>query len=369
MAETIWFDAHLDLAYLAVNGREMLGPLDPSAGPHAPAAVTLESLREGGVRMALGTIFTEPGGEVGKFAEADPAGDYARAHVVGRAQLEVYLTWRDRGEIVLDRFASLGAGESVGEMRGGKGVAEVVPMREVARLARADRLRAGAQRRGIHVGILMENADPIRDPQELGWWVERGVVAIGMAWAKSSRYAGGNTTTEGLSDAGRELAAAMDKLGVVHDASHLSDRAFEELCEATDRRIVASHSNCRAITDPTGRNQRHLHDGQIREIVRRGGVVGLNVLSTFLRPDIGQIGRATIGDAIRHLEHVCEIAGSTRHVGLGSDMDGGFAATRMPMGMETPRDLTLLVEGVRARGWSDAEVEGLTSGNWLRVFG
>lgn len=372
MANPIWCDAHLDLAYFAVNGRDMLAALDRNAGPHAPASVTLPSLREGNVRIVLATIFTEPGGDTTQFAEAYAEGDFDRAHVVGRAQLEAYLTWRDRGEIVLDRFASLGAGAAVGSIRGGMGVAELVPLSAEARLSAADRARTAAQRRGpgpIHVGILIENADPIRSPGELAWWVERGVVAIGLAWARSSRYAGGNTSTDGLSSLGKELVGEMDRLGVVHDASHLSDVAFDDLCSVTSRRIIASHSNSRAITDPSGKNQRHLTDAQIREIVRRDGVIGLNVLSTFLRPGIDKLSRATIDDAIRHIEHVCELAGDRAHVGLGSDMDGGFAADRMPVGIDAPRDLVKLAEALHARGWSDAEVNGFTSGNWLRVFG
>lgn len=372
MPPPIWFDAHLDLAYLAVNGRDMLAPLDRSAGPHAPAAVTLPALREGGVRLVLGTIFTEPGGDVARFQEAYTERDYARAHVVGRAQLEVYLTWRDRGSIVLDRFATIGAGADIGEMRGGMGVAEVFPLSTEARLARSDRLGGPNTGKGeppIHVGILIENADPIRSPDELTWWVERGVVAIGMAWSKSSRYAGGNMSNDGLSDLGRELADAMDRLSVVHDASHLSDRAFEDVCSVTNRTIIASHSNCRAITDPTGGNQRHLSDDQIREIVRRNGVIGLNLLSTFISPGIGRTGRASVDDAIRHIEHVCAIAGNTHNVGLGSDMDGGFAADRMPVGIDRPTDLVLLSEALRRRGWSDPEISGFVSGNWLRIFG
>lgn len=90
----LWFDAHLDLAYLAVNGRDMLAPLDPASGPHPPAAVTLPSLREGAVRVALATVFTEAVADPGAVRDRSQyaAGDADRAHAVGRAQLEVYLT-------------------------------------------------------------------------------------------------------------------------------------------------------------------------------------------------------------------------------------------------------------------------------------
>lgn len=343
----------------------MLAELEPSAGPHAPASVTLPSLRQGHVRLALGTIFTEPGGDTAKFAEAYAEGDFDRAHVCGRAQLEVYLTWRDKGLISLDRFAAMRAtsGKSVGEVRGGMGVAEVVPLSPAARLARVPRDAAP-----LHIGILIENADPIRSPDELAWWKERGVVAIGMAWAKSSRYAGGNTTTEGISDLGRELVREMDRLGIVHDASHLSDRAFDELCSLTNKTIIASHSNCRAIVDPTGTNQRHVTDAQIREIGRRGGVVGLNVYSKFLKPGLVEGGRASIDDCIAHIERICDLTGSNRYAGLGTDMDGGFPANRMPEGIDRPRDLSRLSDALSARNWSDDDIAAFTIGNWLRIF-
>lgn len=134
---TCWFDAHLDLAYLAVRGRDMLAPLaelrEPTEGPDPPAAVTLPSLREGGVRFALATIFTEvvENGEgdpaEGLTAEQYLAGDADAAHRRGRAQLEVYLTWHDRGMVAIDLPGALRATEGVGEVRGGMGVAEVVP--------------------------------------------------------------------------------------------------------------------------------------------------------------------------------------------------------------------------------------------------
>jgi len=357
-----WFDAHLDLAYLAVNGRDMLAPLDRASPPHAPAAVTLPSLAAGRIRLALGTIFTEPGGDIAKWKEAYPAGDFERAHQVGRAQLEVYLTWRDRGLISLDRFASLKSDEGVGEVRGGMGVASLLPFPLHKRLA-----RLGAKTPPLHLGILIENADPIRGPEELPWWRDRGVVAIGLAWAKSSRYAGGNTTDEGLSDSGRTMVAEMDRLGIVHDAAHLSDRAFRELCDATSKPVIASHSNCRSLlNDPAA--QRHVSDSQIREIVRRGGVIGLNLYTKFLDPALRDAGRATIDAALAHVEHVCMLAGSTRHAALGTDMDGGFAADRMPLGIDTPAGLDRLLEGLARKGFGDDDLAAFACENWGRVF-
>jgi membrane dipeptidase len=370
-ATCTWFDAHLDLACLAVNGRDMFAQPEDIHEKPGPAGATLPSLIEGRVRLCLGTIFTEPDGE---GPEGYPAGDVERAHTVGRAQLEAYLTWRDRAVISLDRLAALraqhaGGSGGLGEIRAGMGVSEVVPLSTRATLARIP------ARPPIHLGILIENADIIKSPDQLAWWQERGVVAVGMAWAKSSRYAGGNRSSDGLTPLGKDLVREMDRLGIVHDVSHLSDRAFADLCETTDKLLIASHSNCRAITDPSGANQRHLTDAQIVEIARRGGVIGLNLFSMFLTPRCGESGRATIDETIAHLERICELAGEgggvggRRHIGLGSDMDGGFAADRLPKGINRPRDYQRLAEALADRHWSDADIDAFAAGNWMRVFG
>lgn len=368
MLPLTWFDAHLDLAYLAVNGRDMLAPLAVEALPHPPAACTLPALKAGKVRMALGTIFTEP---EGSGPEGYPRGSLERAYAVGRAQLEVYLTWRDRGIIGLELRSALagGGGADVGEVRGGMGVTEVVPLSTAARLAR---LRRDGT---LHIGILVENADPIRSPDELSFWVDRGVVAVGLTWATGSRYAGGNSSHGPLSDLGRELIREMDRLNVIHDVSHLSDEAFENVLDATPRMVIASHSNARSLIDSSGANQRHLTDAQIREIARRGGVIGLNLFSRFLVPSGEDRTRATIAECIRQVEYIAEIAHTVspfgdgrKHVGLGSDLDGGFSAAALPQGIDSPEDYARLGEALSTRGWYDEQVADFACGNWMRVF-
>lgn len=359
----LWFDAHLDLAYLAVSGRDLTAPLDPAAGPHAPAAVTLPELAAGNVRFALATIFTEAGGH---GPEGYPEGDTERAHAVGRAQMEVYLTWRDAGLLALDLHRVLTPDPHVGAVRGGMGVAETLPH------TLPTRIRNAAADTRLHAGILIENADPIRSPDELGWWVQRGVVAVGLAWVKPSRYAGGNSTDLGLTDLGRALVREMDRLNIVHDASHLSDCALDQLLELTARPLIASHSNCRALltTGAGPVNQRHLTDSAIQKITARGGVIGLNLFAKFLDPTLTETpaARPPIAACLRHIDHVCELAGDRAHVGLGSDMDGGFSAGRLPEGIDSPRTLFRLSEALSGAGWTDDEVFGFTVGNWARFF-
>lgn len=365
-----WFDAHLDLACLAVNGRDMVAPLDDlnphpptkprkPVGPWPPAAVTLPALRAGGVTECLATIFTEPDGA---GPEGYPKGDVAAAHERGLQQLRIYQNWVHDSGVRLARFDGTdhfddGAGD-------GSSAAHRAYRSKTATHTEAP----------ISIGILIENADIIREPADLPWWIERGVVAIGMAWWNTERYAGGNGTDRALSDLGRELLDAMVRHRVLVDLSHLSQPATDEVLSRTTGLVVASHSNCRALlggeSNPAW--QRHLSDATIREIDRRGGVIGLNLCRNFLRYDAswtkGDGNRPSLDDTLAHVEHICSLVGHTRAVGLGSDMDGGFSAKEMCVGIEQPADLNRLAEGLQARGWTDEQIAGFARENWRRVL-
>jgi membrane dipeptidase len=318
-----WFDAHLDLACLALNGRDLAQSLDACGGPWLPASITFPSLAEGRVSRCLATIFTEAGGNPSD-AVSYPEGDWSAAARAGRRQLAYYQSLAPSAAAPLPRFS-----------------------------------------------ILIEGADIIAGPDEVPWWKAQGVVAVGLAWWKPSRYAGGNGTSLGLSPEGRALVRALDAAGIVHDLSHLSDPAARDLLELATGPVIASHSNARALCGGGGfgENQRHLSDDQIRSICARGGVIGLNLFSKFLRSGLGDADRASIDDCVFHVEHICHLARSRAHVGLGSDADGGFSAARLPAGIDRPRDYARLAEALSARGWTDEEVRGFAHGNWERVFG
>lgn len=338
MPATRWFDGHLDLAMLAELGRDLRAPLHAAHKPGEPAAVTFDSLAQGRVTHCLATIFTEPDGPRDQ-PTAYPATDPEAANAAGLRQLNRYQDW------YRPHF--------------------------YARLNNTP-LPADSGPHAPDFLILIENADPILDPEDLPDWREAGVVAIGLAWAKPSRYAGGNASDGGVTDLGRALIGHMDRLGIVHDASHLSDNAFWQLADLSDQPIIASHSNCRTLLGggDRGENQRHLHDDQIRLIIQRGGVIGLNLYSTFLCPPHPHPAatRATIDHCITHIQHVCDIAGDRLHVGLGSDMDGGFSASRLPVGIDSPADLHRLADALAALGWSDTDIHNFAWANWARFW-
>ncbi len=321
-----WLDGHLDLAYLAVAGRDFGAAADPSTG-----CVSYPDLREAPVRIALATIFTEAKapGQPGGYADSD---DVEGAHAVGAQQLAWY-----RAE------------ERAGRMRIVRTVADL------ERAASDDRPDAP-----LSIVILMECADPIRSPEEARWWFDAGVRVVGLSWGYGSRYSGGNSSGGPLTAAGRELIAAFDELGILHDASHLSDASLDGLLATSSRRIVATHSNCRAMLEP---KERHLTDEQVKAIAARDGVIGLNLYGAFLA-----VGRTpTLEDAMAHVERIAALVGRERTC-LGSDLDGGFGPDRLPMGLRHPRDYRRLDEALAARGWSERERTGFRHGQWMRVL-
>jgi membrane dipeptidase len=325
---TFWADAHLDLAYLAVNGRDMLADVHDEA----PHACTLRSLAAGNVRVAFGTIFTELGGDLAvERAAYRDSDDLDGAHRVGVMQLEWYEAMERAGEL------------------------------DIIRTQEAFDAALGGRTGRLGVVLLMECADPIRSPDEVAWWHARGLRVVGMSWGHGSRYAGGNARAGGITPLGRRLVEALDAHGILHDASHLSRAAFDDLLALSDRCVIASHSNAQTLL---AESERHVTDAQIAAIRDRDGWIGLNLYGRFL----AQGRRATIDDCVRQTMHVAGIAGFDR-VGLGSDLDGGFGRESLPEGIAAPRDYASLLHALDAAGFSarGSTREGFTHANLARI--
>ena len=205
---------------------------------------------------------------------------------------------------------------------------------------------------------LMEGADPVRHPQELSRWVERGVRFVGIAWNTPNRYAGGTRDDAGLTEAGVRLLEEMGRLGVVPDLSHLNARAVDDVLARHPGLVVASHSNAAALRP----HRRNLSDEQIRRVAERGGLVGIVLYAPFLAE-----GEVTLDTVVRHIDHVVSLVGPD-HVGLGSDLDGGFRTDKAPRGIGSVADLPLVGEQLRRRGYADDAIGKVLGGNWLRIL-
>jgi membrane dipeptidase len=324
-------DAHLDLSYNAVRGRAVDRPAnDQKSDDEGIPTVGLPDLRQGGVKLVCATIFCVPA------YDAKPGYlDAAQAHQQAQAQLD----WYRRQE---EKFGTL------------QFIRRPADLNDIEKNT-DDKTRAI---------LLLEGADAIRHDGDAESLFNAGMRIVGLAWRRT-RFAGGTGEPGPLTDAGARLVKKLDRLGVIHDVSHLAEESFWQLMELSGGPVIASHSNCRAIV-PT---DRQLSDRMIRAIGQRGGVIGINFFDQFLVPPqhYGK-RRATLGDVTNHIKHICDCLGDARHVGLGTDMDGGLGRLEIPVEIETSADLPRVADALASAGFSDADVAAILAGNWLGFF-
>ena len=223
--------------------------------------------------------------------------------------------------------------------------------------------------RRVGLLLMMEGAEALRHPDDLPEWQSRGLRLVAPAWA-ATHYAGGTGEPGGFTPAGRQLLEAMADLGLMLDLTHLDDAGVHEALDRYPGVVLASHSNPRALGYSLYAN-RHLTDEAIRQLAERDGVMGIVPYNRFLRqgwayPDPRQ--GFTLDDVVAHVDYVCQLVGDARHVGLGSDFDGGFGLESIPVGLDSVADLGLIGDALSHHGYPAADVEAVLSGNWLRLL-
>jgi membrane dipeptidase len=219
-------------------------------------------------------------------------------------------------------------------------------------------------------------------------------------WADSSTD---KAVHNGLTDFGKDVVREMNRLGVIVDISHVSDKTFYDALEVSNAPLFASHSSCRAICDAP----RNMTDQMMKDLAAKGGVVQINYHVGFLSqefreaekadPEInkaisaevtkrcgenegcqliegdritrqyveqGKLPRVDFAKIIEHIDHAVKVAG-VDHVGLGSDFDGA----NMPYGMEDATKLPKITEALLQKGYSEGDVKKILGENTLRVMG
>ena len=225
-------------------------------------------------------------------------------------------------------------------------------------------------KKGVLAPVLhIEGAEAIDQNFEiLDVLYEAGLRSLGPVWSRPNAFGHGvpfrcpssPDTGPGLTDLGKELIRACNRLKLLIDLSHINERGFWDVAAISNAPLVATHSNAHALSP----HSRNLTDKQMAAIRETGGIVGVNFATNFLRPDGRRDADTPTELVIDHLEHILEQVGEDG-VGFGSDLDGA----KIPRGIGNAAGLQRLVEIMRTRGFGKPLIEKVCFKNWLRVLG
>ena len=339
-------DAHLDIAEnVTLFGRDLiLSAADMRRVEQRTtrqATVSLPELERGGIAVVFATV-------TAGFLAADVGDDFVPRSAIYRTpeeaeaqaltQMRLYERWEEQGRVRLLKSTN--------------------DLDHHLHLWHHDR-KPG-------LVLLMEGADPIVHVGDLPRWWQRGLRMIGLTFGDTrygSGVGGGSATFKlgGLTAEGLALLGQMAELGFIWDISHLTDEGIWQGLDLKFPRVCASHANARALT-PT---DRHLSDEVIRAVATRDGVIGLVLYNGFLEPrwkhDTSLA--VTLHEHVRrHAHYIAHLSG-WKHVGIGSDLDGGFGHEESPVEIETVADLYKVGSVV------PAEVRAaVLSTNWLNFL-
>lgn len=347
------FDVHLDLSLNALEwNRDLTLPLarirEREVGMtdlkgRGENTVCFEEMRKGGVGLCVATQIggcMKPAGPVASWESP------AQAWAMTQGQRAYYEAMEELGE--MRKITDLDGLEN--------------HLREWE-----DAETAASEKRPIGYLMSLEGADSIIDLDHLERAYETGLRAIGPAHYGKGRYALGHDQVGGLPTGGKELIRKIDELGMILDVTHLSDHCFFEALDIFSGPVWASHSNCRALVD----DPRQFSDEQIRLLIERDAVIGC-VFDAWMMVPGWKRGSSTpesvgvrIEHIAQHVDHICELAGNAKHVGIGSDLDGGFGREQGPLDLDSIADLQKLGPILESTGFTQADIEGLFHGNFL----
>lgn len=345
------FDAHLDLAMNALEwNRDLTRPMQeireresslrdkPDRGK---GTVCFPAMRQGGIRICVAT-------QIARYVKRSNALPGWHSPEQAWAQTQGQLAWYR-------------AMEEAGQM------VQISDLKTLRQHVEAASAALESTSGPIGYILSLEGADSIVSLRHLERAREQGLRAVGPAHYGPGTYAQGTDATGGLGIRGRELLREMDRLGLILDATHLCDDSFWEALDHFQGPIWASHSNCRSLVP----HNRQFSDEQLRALFDRGAVIGSVLDAWMMIP--GWIRGQTTPEAtglrleriVDHIEHICQVAGHSRHCGIGSDLDGAFGREQSPGDLETIADLGTIPNLLRKRGFKEEDIRGIAHGNFL----
>jgi membrane dipeptidase len=353
--KTLIFDAHLDLAMNAIEwNRDLTRPLNeirqremnmsdkPDRGK---GTVCLPELRKGRVGLVVATQLSRCHFD-GYSAKGWNSPQQAWAMTQGQ------LSWYKEME-------------AIGEMKQITNLEELDKHLEVWTNEEIPDLN-----KPIGYVLSLEGADSLIDISYLHRAYNYGLRAVGLSHFGPGRYAWGTKTSGGITDLGRELLREMAGLNLILDVTHLTDDGFEEVIDIYEGPVWASHHNVRTLV-PT---QRQLTDNQIKKLIDRGSVIGgmldcwaLDERFIDTISDPWQLN-IKLEKLVDHWDHICQIAGNTQHIAIGSDLDGIFGTEQSPWDLNSISDLQKFEAILLKRGYTEEDIENVFHRNCINFL-
>ena len=352
------FDSHLDLSWNALSwDRDQDLPLDDlnrrdrafeDDDARGHATTTLPEMRRARIAVCLATILVRSKPKsIPREGHRRTSLDFPSqsiAYAVGQGQLAYYRLLERQGQLRM--------------------------LRTAADLEAHWRASTGPEPVEAPIGYIlaMEGADPIVEPAQAEEWWNDGLRCVNLVHYGAGPYAVGTGEEGPLTPRGVELLREIERLGLILDVTHLSDKSFFEVMERHSGPVHASHQNCRALVPGC----RQFTDEQVRHVIERGGVLGTCCDAWMLhegwqtgKTDRGTVPLERLAD---HIQRVCDLAGNHDHAAIGSDLDGGFGTEQTPGGLDRISDLQKLDAILSRRGFAIAAIDAIFYGNWLRFF-
>jgi membrane dipeptidase len=215
--------------------------------------------------------------------------------------------------------------------------------------------------------LSLEGADSIvtLDHLERAW--EQGLRAIGPAHYGPGTYAHGTDSVGGIGRKGKELLKKIASLDLILDATHLCDQSFWETMKVYEGPVWASHNNCRKFVN----HNRQFADEQITELIDRKAVIGIALDAWMMVPNwirgisTPQSMGVTLDLMVNNIDHICQLAGNTEHVGIGTDLDGAFGKEQSPADLDTIADLQSIPERLKKKGYAQSDIENIMYKNFI----
>lgn len=347
-------DAHLDLAMNAMEWNRDLrktvhqirqSEIELQDKPdRGNSTVSLPELRKGNIGLVIATQIARvetPGSGIKGWSSAEQA--WAQT----QGQLQWYRAMEEAGELI--------------QITNSKLLEEHILLWENS---------ISNNQKPIGYILNLEGADSLVNIEYLHRAHENGLRAVGPAHYGPGRYANGTNSQGKLNTQGKELLKEMEGLNMILDATHLCDDAFWDAMDLYDGAIWASHHNCRSLVN----HNRQLSDEMIKVLIQKKAVIG-GALDAWMMVPNWERGKSNpikmncnLDKMIDHMDHICQLAGNTLHIGIGTDLDGAFGKEQCPYDLETIADIDKVPDLLLKRGYTEMDCQNIMQGNWLRIL-